>query len=294
MKSCPRLRFWTDLGHLSTVATRDSRLQQGASMNLAIIGGGAIGNYVAGVAAKHGHHVEAWIVRPARVRDAQTGAIAAPRFDHVAALPDTVEHVVDCAGHGALREHGPAVLRRGLDLTTVSLGALADSSLHDDLDRAAADGNARLHLATGAIGALDVLQAARVGGLSVVTYTGRKPPQGWRGSPAQDALDLDNLDQARAHFAGSAREAALRYPKNANVAAAVALAGIGFDQTQVELIADPSVSENIHEIRASGVFGQCTFEIRGRSLPDNPRSSALAAMSVLASLNRVSGRVVIG
>lgn len=194
--------------------------------------------------------------------------------------------MVDCAGHPGLVAHGPAILGAGIDLLTLSLGALADAGLHRALARAAQAGNARLHLASGAIGALDCLRAARVGGLDEVTYAGRKPPAGWKGSPAEDLLDLDRLERAATHFEGSARKAATDYPKNANVAAAVALAGAGFDATLVRLIADPHITENIHEIQASGAFGQFSFRIEGRALPENPRSSALAAMSVIAAIER--------
>ena len=182
--------------------------------------------------------------------------------------------------------------RSGTDLVTVSLGALADESLHAELDDAATNGNATLHLASGAIGSLDCLQAARIGALEAVTYIGRKPPAGWRGSAAESRIALDQLgDSPATYFEGSARVAAIEYPKNANVAAAVALAGIGFDATEVQLIADPGITENIHEVHASGEFGRFAFEIRGRSLPDNPRSSALAAMSVVARLEQNSQRI---
>ena len=125
-----------------------------------------------------------------------------------------------------------------------------------------------------------------------VTYVGRKPPAGWRGSPAEQKLDLEALTTgAQTHFQGTAREAALAYPKNANVAAAVALAGIGFDKTTVRLIADADVSANIHEVQAKGDFGNFTFQINGQSLPDNPRSSALAAMSVVSKLDTLNGVV---
>jgi aspartate dehydrogenase len=120
--------------------------------------------------------------------------------------------------------------------------------------------------------------------LATVSYKGRKPPKGWIGSPAETVLDLDAITSPATHFAGTAREAALAYPKNANVAAAVALSGIGFDATTVELIADPTVTANIHEVYATGAFGTFSFTIAGAGLPDNPRSSALAAMSVVSDL----------
>ncbi|PVA05463.1 aspartate dehydrogenase [Thalassorhabdomicrobium marinisediminis] len=253
-------------------------------MKIGLIGGGAIGRYVAERLTAQGDGPHALLVRPGRLDEASGDGI--DRFGSVADLPSDIDLMVDCAGHGALIEHGAAILERGIDLITVSLGALADPQLEAQLTHAAEAGGAQLHLASGAIGALDALQAARVGGLTDVTYTGRKPPNGWRGSPAEDHLDLDALNEAATHFEGTARQAATDYPKNANVAAAVALAGIGFDATQVRLIADPQVTANIHEVTAKGTFGQFTFHIEGTALPDNPRSSALAAMSVIAAIRR--------
>ena len=95
------------------------------------------------------------------------------------------------------------------------------------------------------------------------------------------------------HFTGSARDAALEYPKNANVAASVALAGVGLDDTIVELVADPTIGRNIHEVVAEGDFGRFEFRVEGKSLPDNPRSSALAAMSVVHEIIRATSPIVI-
>lgn len=258
-------------------------------MRIAIIGTGAIASYVRDAIAATPHTVAAFLVRPENVTEAPERLVGS-----VAALPDELDLVIDCAGHGALRDHGPAVLERGLDLVSVSIGALADIDLSGALETAAARGNARLHLASGAIGALDCLQAARIGILETVAYVGRKPPEGWKDSLAESVMDLDALQSgAVTHFQGSARDAALQYPRNANVAAAVALAGIGFDCTEVRLIADADISENVHEIEAQGDFGSFQFRISGKSLPDNPRSSALAAMSVVAKLDQVSSRVTI-
>ena len=256
-------------------------------MNIAIIGQGAIGRFVHRELLKRGHTVGAILLRAERLKSREAEVDGTRYVSRVADFPKNIGHVVDCAGHTALRAYGPEILGGGTDLTTVSIGALADEELFDSLERAASEGKARLHLASGAIGALDSLRSARVGRLERVTYTGRKPPRSWKGSPAESKLDLDNPGAAAAvHFEGSARIAATEYPKNANVAAAVALSGIGFDDTQVRLIADPAIDENIHEIDAIGEFGRFSFEIRGRSLPDNPKSSALAAMSVIAALEQ--------
>ena len=158
--------------------------------------------------------------------------------------------VVECAGHEALAEHGVAVLKHGVDLIVASVGALAKPELEHALREAAAAGRSHICIPSGAIGGLDALAAARVGGLDSVRYVGRKPIQAWRGTAAERVVDLDTLDKAAVIFEGSAREAALTYPQNANVTAATALAGVGFDATRVTLFADPQARGNEHEIEA--------------------------------------------
>lgn len=247
-------------------------------MKLALIGNGAISRYVQAKMAEQGEAPAALILRPER-------SSSLPTVSSVAELPADVTHVIDCAGHDGLRQHGVAALRSGRSVVTVSTGALADAALEEELRAACVEGNSRLHLACGAIGALDALRAARVGRLDAVSYVGRKPPRGWAGSPAEKVMDINNPGpDPVTHFKGNAREAALLYPKNANVAAAVALSGPGFDATTVELIADPNAAGNVHEIRAEGDFGTLVFTITGATLPENARTSALAAMSVVAAL----------
>lgn len=255
-------------------------------MKLAVIGAGSIGSYVAAGLRDQG--LAAVIQRRLPADPPSAGIV---RVTRVADLPEGITHVIDCAGHGGLKAHGAAALEAGIDVVTLSLGALADADLHADLLRAAEIGHARLHLASGAIGALDALRAAAVGGLDRVVYVGRKPPAGWVGSPAEALVDLPGLTEPATFFEGTARDAARDYPKNANVAAAVALAGAGFDATRVHLIADPAATGNSHRIEAEGAFGRFGFEITGYALPDNPRSSALAAMSAVAEIRRIAARV---
>ncbi|MEX1236276.1 MAG: aspartate dehydrogenase [Roseovarius sp.] len=256
--------------------------------SIGIIGYGAIARYVARMLADGGLPACAVLARAGR----EAPAHAALGLDVVTRAQDLAaraELIVDCAGHAGLAAHGPEILRSGRRLVTLSLGALADTGLVAELERSATRGGGTLHLASGAIGALDALAAGRVGGLERVRYTGTKPPKGWAGSPAEEVLDLAALDQATAHFTGTARAAALSYPKNANVAAAVALAGMGFDATEVQLIADPAATQNTHRIEAIGAFGSLDFRVQGNALPDNPKSSALAAMSAVHALRREAG-----
>ena len=228
-------------------------------------------------------------------REAAAAAVFGPGIiivNQVEQLPAGIDLVVDCAGHRALLDHGEAALLRGMDVLTVSIGALAKPGVADRLTAAARHGRSTLHLASGAIGGLDALAAAAEGGLARVVYTGRKPPAAWRGSAAEEVLDLDNPPpEPVCHFSGDAGEAARRYPKNANVAAAVALAGVGFTATTVELWADPGVERTIHTVDAEGAFGRLRFEVAGLPLADNPRSSALAAMSVVAHLRRLASPI---
>lgn len=114
-----------------------------------------------------------------------------------------------------------------------------------------------------------------------MTYKGCKSPNSWRGSYAEQLVDLDQVSEATVFFRGTAREAALKFPANANVAATIALAGLGMDQTLVELTVDPTINKNKHTIVAEGLFGEMTIELVGVPLASNPKTSTLAALSVI-------------
>ena len=192
--------------------------------------------------------------------------------------------VVECATHEAVGTYVPHLLGAGVDVVLASIGALADDALRAGLAAASAMGGGRLTLVAGGVGGLDVLSSARLAGLDAVAYVGRKKPLAWVGSPAEREFDLNSLTGPTTIFVGNAADAARLYPKNANVTATIALNGIGFKRTTVELIADPRAESNIHQIRAAGAFGSMSIEIQNNPLPDNPRTSLLAALSVEAAV----------
>jgi len=193
---------------------------------------------------------------------------------------------IECAGHELVFSVVPQLLQAGVDVIIVSIGALGDAALRESLAAAARAGSARLVTVSGAIGGLDALDAARGAGIRSVSYTGRKPPQAWRGTPAEQVCDLAAIREATRVFEGSAADAARLYPKNANVTAAVALAGVGFEKTAVRLMADPAVTKNVHELEVEGDFGRFVMRLENNALPTNARTSWLAALSIEAELRK--------
>jgi len=209
-------------------------------------------------------------------------------------LADPLDMVVECAGHSALKSMGPAVLASGTDLLIASVGALADASVEASLTLAANNSGAQLRIPAGALGGLDVLSAAKLAGIDSVVYSSRKHPSAWKGTPAEKTLDLDSIKEAVTFFTGDARSAALNFPQNANVAAAVAMAGVGFEKTQVKLTADPSALGNTHLIHAQGTFGEISVTINGKTLASNSKTSMLAPLSLVRCLLNIKASIVVG
>lgn len=235
----------------------------------------------------------ALIVRSEQVSATRNRLAAQEHIPVVDALPEGIELMLECAGHSAVSSHVVTALSRGVEVAIVSTGALADPVLAGRLEQAAIAGNTRLHLLPGAVGGLDALAAARAAGLSRVVYRGRKPPMAWAGTPAETLIDLSQIRVPTRFFSGTAREAARQYPKNANVAATIALAGLGLDDTQVELFADPTVTGNHHSFEAEGVFGQMQVALLVRPLADNRKTSALTVGSAVRFLrSRQPGLII--
>ncbi len=263
---------------------------------IALIGYGGIAQDVAAAlrAANGDTRIVGALCRPGRVAKACAALGDIPVVETLADLLASRPKVVaEVAGQQAVAEYGPEVLRRGFDLLVISVGALAEAKLLERLKAAAREGKSRLLLPAGAVGGIDAIAAMRAGGLSAVRYRSRKPPAAWRGSPAEKVADLDKLAGRTVLYRGSAGEAALLYPQNANVAAAVALAGLGFDRTEVELVADSTAPGNVHEIEAEGAAGRFAIQLQGKPSRTNPKTSALAALSVARALLNLDATIVI-
>ncbi len=208
----------------------------------------------------------------------------------LAAAPD---FAIECAGHQAVAGTVVPLLRAGVECVVVSVGALADRALEAELHAAAGAGGVRMILPAGAIGGVDVLAALALGEDVSVTYRGIKPPAAWAGSAAEENINLNMVDRPHVIFSGTAREAASAYPKNANVAATLALAGAGFEETEVTLVADPDAPGNVHAFEVRAPSARVEMRIENLPSPGNARTSVSTIYSVLREVRNRIGPIAI-
>jgi aspartate dehydrogenase len=196
---------------------------------------------------------------------------------------ERVEIVVEAASQAAAVAHARSVLAARRSLLLMSSGALIDSALFDELARLTRERGVSLTVPSGAVGGLDAIRAVR-NELREVRLTSTKPPAALRGAPGFAAWESNEISQATVVYEGPARDAVRLFPANVNVAAAVSLAGMGPDRTVARVVADPDAPGNVHEVSASGDFGQFTLRFVNRPSRDNPRTSRLAILSAVEAL----------
>ncbi|MFT0545473.1 aspartate dehydrogenase [Allopusillimonas ginsengisoli] len=202
--------------------------------------------------------------------------------------------VIEAAGQDAARENIPALLEHGIDVLITSVGALADNTTYAAMVNAARKGQCRLIIPAGAVASLDYLGAlGNITPVSVV-YESRKPVAAWREELRALGIDPDTLDEEVELFAGSANEAALRYPKNLNVAATLALAGVGMAQTRVRVVVDPRAAGNQHRVTVQSALGTLETTLVNNPSPGNPKTSWIVSQSVIHAVRRQFATVLIG
>lgn len=262
-------------------------------LRLAFIGWGAIAQAAAGLLSESA--VEIVAVGKRNRSEGVDGLPATARLitdpsELAACTPDVV---AEAAGLDSVDIWGHASLEAGADFIVSSVSALADVELLESLRDTARRTGRQVVIQPGALAGVEALAAARLMGIAEVEHRIVKPPRAWRGTPAESMHDLDALTEEQVLFSANASETALAFPKNANVAMTTALAGIGPEATRVTLVADPAATTNRHELRAHGLFGRLDVVIANNPLPANPKTSALAALSLVRCIeNRVAAIVI--
>lgn len=206
------------------------------------------------------------------------------------------EVVVEAASHDAVRQYVAPLLEAGVAVVVLSGGALVDDALRGRLERLAAEHRALLCVPSGGIGGLDALKAVCAAGAEEVEIAVTKPPAAWKGIPyvERSGVDLDRLAGPATLFDGAARAGVPHFPANVNIAAVLALAGIGFDRTRLKVVADPALRFNTHYINIRGRTGLISIKFESIPSADNPKTAMLACYSALAALKALASPVRYG
>jgi aspartate dehydrogenase len=163
------------------------------------------------------------------------------------------------------------------------------------VEQARASG-ARIIVPTGALLGLDAVRACAEGHVDSITIETRKPPRGLEGAPylVRNGIDVLAINAPTVVFEGNALDAAAGFPANVNVAAALALAGIGPERTMVRIWADPGVDRNIHTIRVEAEAARLTMTVENVPSEANPRTGKLTPLSVLTCLRGLTATLKVG
>ncbi len=260
---------------------------------LVIVGWGAIGRTVGRLLAEPTVTTVGVGVRdPDAARDeVPAGAMVIADPGALASLQPDV--VAEAAGRSSVEPWGRAALECGADFIVSSMSAFADPDVLESLSNIARANGAQIHIQPGALGGVDALSGARRMGIDTVEHRMVKPPKAWLGTPAEDLCDLSSLTEAHTFYSAPAATTAEAFPKNANVAMTTALAGIGPERTRITLIADPNATTNRHEISAHGPFGSLDVAIANNPLPDNPKTSAMAALNLVRAIENRTAAIAI-
>ena len=227
-------------------------------VRIAIAGLGSIGKALAATLDADG--IPGLRLTAVSARDLDRARLAVADFRHpvavvpLAELEPLADWVVECAPAALLPSIVTPFLAAGKPAIVLSVGALL---AHPELIETARRHGSHLHVPTGALIGLDAVLAP----LCV--------------------------------FAGTARQAVEGFPANANVAAALSLAGIGPERTRVEIWADPLVSRNTHQITVDADSARFTMTIENIASA-NPRTSRSAVQSLVALLRKMTATLKVG
>jgi aspartate dehydrogenase len=210
----------------------------------------------------------------------------------IADLVSVADLVVECAPAAILPEIARPMLAAGKKVMVLSAGALLSNP--DLLDLAKQTGG-QIIVPTGALLGLDAVSAAAEGKIESIRMVTRKPVNGLLGAPylEEHAIEIVGITEPLKVFDGTAREAAKGFPANLNVAVALSLAGIGPDETRLEIWADPTVTRNTHRIMVDSDSARIDMTIE--NIPtENPKTGRITALSVLAALRKLNGPLRVG
>jgi len=208
-------------------------------------------------------------------------------------FPENTDVYIETASASVAAEIAKIGLERGKIVIPASIGGLGDIEPYRLL---AEKNGGRLILPSGAICGLDALKAIPPDSITSVVLKTTKPSKTLAESKYLIEKGINTLEftEPTQIFSGTARDAAKAFPKSINVAAALSHAAIGLDRTLVEIWADPESDRNVHAITIKSGHGDFYMESSNVPFEENPRTSRLAAYSILATIQNLTRPVIAG
>ena len=153
--------------------------------------------------------------------------------DLLALKPD---YLVEAASPAAMRELAIPALMNGTSIVTLSIGALADETFHQEVMDVAKTYGTRVYIVSGATGGFDILRTASLMGNASAKFFNEKGPNALKGTAVYDET---LQSEQRVVFSGNATEAIKLFPTKVNVAVAASLASIGPENMQMSMQSTP-------------------------------------------------------
>lgn len=242
-------------------------------MKIAFLGGGKIGRAMIEHVVKNKNGEIVFIYDPF-LNEAEIFGIKVVN-EITESIFNGLDLVVECAQASVLSDHLAKILPC-CSIMPFSMTAFRDDGLREQAKELCERYGTNVFLPHGAILGLDGIFDGRDVLKEVSVETIKNPK-----SLGRDDKEVTVL------FEGTTRKATELFPRNVNVHAAVALAGIGFDRTRSKIAADPSVDTNTHIIHLAG--DGIDFEIRVSSFSEGGVSGKYVPLSACGSLDRVLG-----
>ena len=210
-----------------------------------------------------------------------------------AELAQNCDIIIECLPPQLFKKIAIPVLKAGKILIALSASQLLK---YDDLIDLAEEYGGQIIVPSGAMLGLDALKAVMVGELQSVKIETRKPIAGLINSPyfIKKGIDSATIDEPKLILSGSVSTIAKEFPANVNVAAALSLAGLGADRTQMEIWADPTLKRNMHTVHVVSDSSDFTMSIQNRPSDENPSTGKITPQSVIALLRNMSATLKVG
>ena len=256
---------------------------------IGIAGLGAIGSAVARALTEDGGIQDMVLHAVSDTRPTEAYGVPHVTFTELAAQCDLV---IECLPPHVVPLLTREVLSKNKEMVLISSSALL---LHPEIMDQLRVSQGRILVPSGALAGIDGVRALAQIGITSARIATTKKPSGFEGAPfvVENKIDLESIKTRQKIFSGNAHEAAQGFPANINVAVTLSLAGIGPEKTAVEIWADPAAPGNVHEITVKSAYSTITARVENKPDPQNPKSSVLAAQSIVALLRGMTEPLVV-